>query len=79
MPRNIKEVEAELDTLEAAMLPAALAERERCRVCGKNYDEHSGAWCACPTCEKPFEPRHGCEAGDYVPFSAERPDGRIPF
>jgi hypothetical protein len=71
MPRDSKEIEAELDALEKAMLPAALAERRRCPACGKWLDEHGGVWCACPTCEKPFEPAHGCKAGDYVPFSAE--------
>jgi hypothetical protein len=59
------ETEAALDALEKAMLPATLAERERCPTCGKWLDDHGGKWCACPTCKKPFEPAHGCKAGDY--------------
>ena len=74
-----KEIEAALDALEKAMLPAALAERERCPTCGAWMDNHGGKWCACRTCGKPFEPEHHCKAGDYVPFEADRLNGKIPF
>jgi hypothetical protein len=84
MPRDIKEVEAELDGLKAAMLPAAIAEREHperghCPTCARRFYEHGGAWCACPTCDKPLEPGHGCKADDYVELSDEHPEGKIPF
>jgi hypothetical protein len=42
-------------------------------------NDHSGKWCACPTCGKPFEPDHHCKAGDYVPFEKDQLNGKIPF
>ena len=74
-----EEREAALDALERALLPATLAERECCPTCDRWLNDHSGKWCACPTCGKPFEPDHHCKAGDYVPFENDQLNGKLPF